>query len=126
MVTRRRLSSDTGAGTVLSLAVLAVVCFGAAVGFAKVQQVLAIRQAATAADLAALAGAQAITDPCGRAAAVAAANGVRLSGCSIAGADVLVQVTRPMPPMTADLLTSFGLPTPPVTAQARAGYPQSS
>lgn len=120
------LSSDRGAGTVLSLAVLAVVCFATALGFAKAQLVLAMHQAATAADLSALAGAQALADPCGRAAAVAAANGTHLSGCSTAGGDVLVQVTRPMPAMTASLLSSFRLPTPPVTAESRAGYPESS
>lgn len=126
MVARRELADDRGAGTVLSLAVLAVVCFATALGFAKAQLILASRQAATAADLSALAGAQALRDPCGRAAAVAAANGTQLSGCTIAGGDVLVQVIRPMPPITASLLTSFHLPTPPVTATSRAGYPQSS
>jgi secretion/DNA translocation related TadE-like protein len=120
------LASDAGSGTVLGLALLTLVLFGAAVGMARVQQVIAIRQASLTADLAALAGAQAVADRCGRAGAVAAANGARLSHCSVAGTDVVVQVARPMPPFTAGLLESFGLPTSPVTAEARAGYPESS
>ena len=71
------LGSDAGSGTVLGLVVLAMMCFVTAVGVARAQQVLAIRQASIAADLAALAGAQGMDDPCGRAGSVAAANGVR-------------------------------------------------
>jgi len=116
------LGSDAGSGTVLGLVVLAMVCFVAAVSVARAQQVLAIRQASIAADLAALAGAQGMDDPCGRAGSVAAANGVRMSGCSVAGVDVLVEVISPMPPFTASLLRSFGLPVPPISAHSRAGY----
>lgn len=126
MTVRTYLAGERGTGTVLSLAVLAVVCFATTVAVAKAQLVLAVRQADTAADLAALAGAQAMVDPCGRATAVAAANGTQLSGCWMAGGDVLVQVTRPMPSITSSLLSSFRLPTPAVTAQSRAGFQDSS
>lgn len=120
------LAGDKGAGTVLSLAVLAVICFATTVGVAKAQLALAVHQAATAADLAALAGAQAMVDPCGRATAVAAANGTQLLECQVTGGDVLVQVRRPMPSLTASLLSSFRLPTPAVTAQSRAGFQESN
>lgn len=122
----RTLSNDAGSGTVLGLVALALVCFVATVGLARAQQVITIRQASTAADLAAIAGAQAMTDHCARAGSVAAANGAQLSGCLRSGGDVHVQVRLAMPPLTAGLLRSFGLPTPPITAQARAGYLSSS
>jgi secretion/DNA translocation related TadE-like protein len=53
------------------------------------------RRAQTAADLAALAGALAVTrggDGCGAAAQVAGANGANLSACRLAGLDVRVTV----------------------------------
>jgi len=121
-----RVASDAGSGTVLGLAVLAVVCFATYVGMARVQQVLTVRQVSTAADLAALAAAQATVDPCARAGAVAAANGAGLTGCWHQGVDVAVEVSAPMPELTAGLLQSFGLPIPPIVARSRAGYPSSS
>lgn len=126
MVSRPRLADDRGSGTVLMLAVMAVVCFGASVGYAKAQLVVAQRHAAGAADLAALAGAQATVDPCARAAAVAGANDASLTGCAVEGSDVVVEVIRPMPPLTAQLLHAFRLPAPPIIARARAGQPASS
>lgn len=59
------------------------------------------RVAQSAADLAALAGARALTagaDGCAEAASVATANGAALAGCDVQGAVVLVTVTVPAPP----------------------------
>lgn len=119
-------ASDRGSGTVLALAVMTVVVFGAVLGLAKAQEVIAVHQATSAADLAALAGAQAKVDPCGRASGVATANGLALIGCAVEGTDVVVEVVRPMPSMPARLLRSFGLPVPPIRAAARAGQPASN
>lgn len=126
MVSRPDLADDRGSGAVLMIAVLALVCFGASVGYAKAQLIVAQRHAAGAADLAALAGASATVDPCARAAAVAGANEARLTGCAIDANDVVVEVSRPMPALTAQLLHAFRLPSAPITARARAGQPASS
>lgn len=125
-MSRPGLADERGAGAVLMLAVLAVVCLAAIVGYAKAQLVVAQRHAAGAADLAALAGASASVDRCARAAAVAGANDAYLTGCAIEGGDVVVDVSRPMPGLTAQLLHAFRLPSPPITARARAGQASRS
>jgi len=75
------------------------------------------RRAQAAADLAALAGAQASSrgeEPCGRAAAIAAANAARLVECSSGPADVRVLVEVERSGRWAALLD--------VRAEARAGW----
>lgn len=74
------------------------------------------RQAAAAADLAALAGATAVqhgTEGCPAAAAVAALNHARVSECSVTAQVVTVRVQCPLPRMFGQELI--------VEAQARAG-----
>ncbi len=71
------------------------------------------RRAQAAADLAALAGAAASSDPCGAAARIATANGARLVGCASTGLDVLVSVT-----VTSTAWPGRDLA---VSAEARAG-----
>jgi secretion/DNA translocation related TadE-like protein len=107
---------ERGAATPLAVALLGLLLFiGAALGVVTAI-VHANRQAQSAADLAALAGAAAHDegrDGCGAAARVAKANGSALSGCAVEGRDVRVQVTVEGPHwlgQTADL-----------TAEARAG-----
>lgn len=74
-----------------ALACLAVLIF-ATVAMATIAGVfVAHRRAAAAADLAALAGAQALD--CAPAAATAAANGARLESCQITGSTVTVVVS---------------------------------
>lgn len=84
-----------GAATVFAVACLAVLLLvGAALGVVAAM-VHAHRQAQAAADLAALAGAQAVArgrDPCAAAGAIAASNGAALTGCTVAGSDVVVTV----------------------------------
>jgi secretion/DNA translocation related TadE-like protein len=111
---RRR--DDRGAATLLVLAMAGVLLLvGAALGVV-VAMVRAHRTAQSAADLAALAGAQAVQrggDACVRAAEIARANGAHLSACSPRGSVVTVQVTVAGPHwlgQRADL-----------SAQARAG-----
>lgn len=83
--------------------VVAVACFGLLllIGSALGEVgawFAAHRQVRAAADLAALAGAVAVTtDPCGRAEAVAGSNGVRLVSCTVEGRAVRVVVARDAP-----------------------------
>lgn len=114
---RSRRGTDQGAGTVLVLGVVAVlvtVLFGA---LAVLSAVEAGHRAASAADLAALAGAASLAAEspteraCDRAAAVAAANGAVLVDCVVRGEEVWLATT---------VSPAFrGLPA--ATARARAG-----
>ncbi len=120
-----RTSRDTGAGTVLVLAAVAVVGVGLGLLGLLIGGLSARQGARAAADLAALAAAQAIAVPqgvrladdvalpagaaCDRAAEAARRNASTLTGCEGAGeGQVVVTVTHPGP---------FGA----VTASARAG-----
>lgn len=98
------------AGTVLLLTALAVLAWSGA---------LVVRQRAeAAADLAALAGAQALlsgSPPCGRAGRVAVAGGARLVACDVAAGSVTVVVEVRVPGVLRRL------DVPPARARARAG-----
>jgi secretion/DNA translocation related TadE-like protein len=87
---------ERGSATLMALALMGVlVLVGAALGVVAAM-VHAHRVAQSAADLSALAGAEAQArgrDPCARAAALATANGATLDGCTVQGRDVRVQVT---------------------------------
>jgi secretion/DNA translocation related TadE-like protein len=107
---------ERGAATVLVVAVGGLLlAIGLAVaGVTSV--VVAHREAQSAADLAALAGAQAEVGGdggCAVADAVARANHARLIGCAVRGSDVLVQVSTSVRP-------GFGLRFD-LAASARAG-----
>lgn len=90
-----RPRDERGGATVFAVACLAVMLLvGAALGVVAAM-VTAHRTAQAAADLAALAGAAELgrgRDPCPAVAAVAAANGASVTGCSVAGRDVMVEV----------------------------------
>jgi secretion/DNA translocation related TadE-like protein len=92
-VTRR---CERGSATLFAVAVIGVlVLVGAALGVVAAM-VHAHRVAQSAADLGALAGAEAQArgrDPCAAAAGVAGANGAVLDSCAVEGADVRVRVT---------------------------------
>ena len=112
----RRRRNESGAATLLAVAMAGVLLLlGAALGVVQAM-VVAHRQAQAAADLAALAGAAALArgeDGCLRAAAVADANGASVTSCAPSGAEVRVTVTVRGPRwlgQAADL-----------TASARAG-----
>jgi secretion/DNA translocation related TadE-like protein len=82
---------------VLVLAGVMACCTIAGLWLASERAALARQRAETAADLSALAGAQALARsgpaPCGAAAVAATANGGRLIACSIAGDAVTVAVS---------------------------------
>jgi secretion/DNA translocation related TadE-like protein len=110
---------ERGAGTVLVLGVVAATLSLAAVMAVIGQAFVARHRAAAAADLAALSGATAAANgdggrACGRAAAVAAANGARLVSCAETPdgvVSVVAAVARP--PILISVVA--------VTARARAG-----
>jgi secretion/DNA translocation related TadE-like protein len=87
---------ERGSATLFAVAVVGVlVLVGAALGVAGAM-VHTHRVAQSAADLAALAGAQSRAgggDACGAAVAIAGANGARVDSCVVDGFDVRVQVT---------------------------------
>lgn len=111
---RRR--SDRGAATVLTSAVVGLLCFATLAACGVAGLVVAHRQAQAAADLAALAAAAAIqssADACAAAERTATGNGAALAGCDVRGEDAVVRVEVDVP----GGLSRFG----PVAASARAG-----
>jgi secretion/DNA translocation related TadE-like protein len=87
---------ERGSATLFAVAVVGLlVLVGAALGVAGAM-VHAHRVAQSAADLAALAGAQSLArggDGCAAASTVAGANGATVDSCAVEGFDVRVQVT---------------------------------
>ncbi|OHV32981.1 MULTISPECIES: Rv3654c family TadE-like protein [Pseudofrankia] len=112
-----RHGDDRGSATVLLLGWLMVLAMSAGILLAISAVSLARRQAATGADLAALAAASDRTgDPataCGRARVFAARNGAELVACRTTG-DAVEVVTRVHPPPALRLLG-------PLAATSRAG-----
>ena len=95
-MTVSRQRSQRGSATLFAVAVVGVlVLVGAALGVAGAM-LNAHRVAQSAADLAALAGAQSLArgeDGCAAATAIAEANGATVDSCEVAGLDVRLQVT---------------------------------
>lgn len=91
---------DRGAGSILILMAITVVMTALLAATVLVSGQLARRQAAAAADLAALTAANQLRnghpDPCATATVAAEANGGTLSDCVIIGLTVEVQVTVPV------------------------------
>ena len=111
-------ADDSGSGTVWVLAVTAVVACVAAALVLMVEVRVARGQAATAADLAALAAAGRLPDPqraCDSAEQVAQAQAAHLVSCRTDGAVVDVVVSVPLVGPLAAL--------PDLTVRARAGPP---
>jgi len=95
-VTEPGVASERGSATLFAVAVLGLlVLVGAGLGVVAAM-VHAHRVAQSAADLAALAGAETASrggDPCAAALRVAGANGATLDHCEVTGSDVRLQVT---------------------------------
>jgi len=99
-MTRPHRRRDRGAVTVLAVAMLGILILIAAALAVGESMVVAHRRAQAAADLAAVAAAQAIQharDPCSAASDVAAANGATMTGCAVADDDVTISATVPGP-----------------------------
>ncbi|RNL62191.1 hypothetical protein EFK50_10360 [Nocardioides marmoriginsengisoli] len=93
---------DEGAGVVVVLALVAFLVTGALIGGGVVALIVGHRQAQAAADLAALAGAGAVTtgaDPCEVARKVAGRNGATAVTCTTSGPVVTVEAVIRMPPV---------------------------
>ncbi len=110
------MRADRGSATVFAVACLSVLLLlGAALGVVAAM-VRGHRVAQSAADLAALAAADAVRageDPCSRGGDVAVENGARLSSCSVAGREVTVAVTVAGPHWLGQVAD--------LSAEARAG-----
>lgn len=107
---------EHGSASLLVIALLGLLMFlGAALGF--LDGVVADHRAAqSAADLTALAGAQALQrghDPCAAAGRIAAANEASIQSCEVHGEDVVVEVSV--------AARSYAGYSPEVTGRARAG-----
>lgn len=122
-----RASADRGAATLWAAALMAVLLLVGLGCLAIAQQALTRQRAATAADLAAIAGAQAIEDPCARAQAYAERNGAELVECRATvladGPEVDVTVRMPAPQLVVHLFDLLGRDARPVVVRAHAGPP---
>jgi secretion/DNA translocation related TadE-like protein len=120
---RRVLRPDSGAGSVLLVAVVAVVLSAATAALVLGGALVSRQRAEAAADLAALAGAQALLrggDACGAAGRVAAAGRARVVVCEPAGSTLHLVVEVALPGVLGRL------DVPPARARARAGVPPYS
>ncbi|MBS43701.1 MAG: hypothetical protein CMH83_11190 [Nocardioides sp.] len=107
---------DRGAASLMTLALAGVLLWLGAALAVVAAVVVAHRANQAAADLAALAGAQAAgsgADACGAASSVALANGARLASCTVTGREVRVRVTTRAP--------QWWVPVDDLEAEARAG-----
>lgn len=117
------MRGERGAAIVWALALSCVLMVGGQLCLAMAQLTIARQQVATAADLAALAGAQTLGDPCQRAGAVAVANGANLQACTYDGIDVVVVAQVPAPALVRHLLAGIGQTGLTLRSTARAGQP---
>lgn len=113
-----RARRERGAAAVTALALVGALATVAVLLAHLAGALVTSRRAASAADLAALAGATAVQqgkDGCRAAAWTARRNHAALSSCSLQGQDVLVVVQAPTPALLGTSLA--------VSARARAGPP---
>ena len=126
MTVRQLLGSDGGSSSVLAAGGLVTITV-LAVALVGSHSALAVRsRTAGAADASALAAADALSGAvvgaaCDRAAATAEANGVSLSACVVAGAEVTVEVSTTFGPLDVGARATAG--PPPATAPSRGGGP---
>lgn len=115
MVTRRPSDNESGAASVLTLALLGVLVLVGLASAGVVAVVTGHRTAQAGADLAALAGAGALQDggdACGTAAEVARRNRTTLEGCRVDDWEVVVEVAGEVPLLRGQVA---------LRARARAG-----
>ncbi len=125
-----RLGHDTGAGTVLALAIIAFCLVAGVVGVGLGELAAARAHLASAADLAALAAASHSLDgsrsACEAASGAAKRNGAALLRCQVQGSDVVVAVRAPAPRIVAAMARMANAQAPTLQAQARAGPPRAT
>jgi secretion/DNA translocation related TadE-like protein len=115
---------EEGAAVVWALALVVVVMTAGLLAAAVAQQALARQHVDSTADVAALAGAQAVDDPCGAADRMAAVNDTTMVGCALDGPDVVVHVSGRPPALVRRLFSLLGSSPHDVVGVARAGPPQ--
>ena len=134
---RNRWRQDQGSTTVALLAIMQMILMAGVLAWACTVLVVDRQQVTNAADLAALAGAQAMREPvpeqvrdaaawragqaCDRAALIASANEAELSTCTIDGADVVVTAERAPAPFVVRWFSWLDHSLPRVRQIARAG-----
>lgn len=118
-------SRDRGASTVLALALVMVICTAGSVLLTLGQLAVARQRAATAADLAVLAGAARTLWGAGEACAMAADIATRheavMDECRVDGLDLVIDVSVAAPPLVRALARAAGESAGRVRAKARAG-----
>ncbi|MDP2013448.1 MAG: flp pilus-assembly TadE/G-like family protein [Actinomycetota bacterium] len=113
---------DRGNGSVLSLGFMFAIAAAGLLVLVQVQAVIKTHAVQGAADLAAIAAAQAASDACTHADAVAEANRVRLVECTTQDDDFVVRVESDLPNHEAALLDFAHVQSAPIQASARAGF----
>lgn len=114
---------ERGAAMVWSLALVNVLLLLGLIVGAVGSLAVTRQRAATVADVAAVAGAQAPVDPCAAVVRIVAANGMATASCASDGIDVVVEVSAAAPPVVSRLLGLLGRGVLEVRASARAGPP---
>ncbi len=118
--------NDQGAAVVWALALVTMLMLAGLVAAAVAQQAIVRQRVAASADVAALAGAQTLGDPCAAAQRSANANDTELVACAMDGPDVVVRVSRPAPSLVQRLFSLLGSSPHDVVGVARAGPPPTS
>lgn len=112
---------DRGSMSVFVVAILSIVMLIGVVGLGLGQWAVAAARLSSAADLAALAAADAVVDPCGQAERVARANDTMLIGCTREGDDVVATVQSATPPFAQRIAALLGRTASALQRSARAG-----
>lgn len=127
--TTRAPVRDAGVATLLAVAVMLLTMVAGAVSVGMGELVAARAGASSAADLAALAGAAAITQgtapACVAARRVAAQNDTALIACEVTGMDVEVTVQRRAPSIVRAAARVAGRSAPALRVSARAGQAEA-
>jgi secretion/DNA translocation related TadE-like protein len=116
---------DLGSATILGCALMCVCLVVGLAALALGELSAARAKLSSAADLAALAGADHLTsgDPCSAAERVAVLGGGRLAQCEVEGGDVMVTISGDPPGLVAKIVTMAGAEPPTIQVRARAGPP---
>lgn len=122
---RRAWTEERGLATLLTTSVILLTLVAGAVSIGLGELVAARAAASSAADLAALAGAAAITDgaasACDAARRVATRNAATLTSCQVNGMDVYITVQRRAPSIVGAAARLAGQSAPALVVTARAG-----
>lgn len=116
------MKDERGSATLFAALLIPVMCAGAFVLLAMAQQAIVHQQLRTAADLSALAAAQALGPNCERAADIAQAHGTDLISCESSGSHWTVGVSAASAPMMQRLIAILGRQSRDVVQFATAGY----